>query len=76
MTTVAVLCNDTAMDAKLRKSVRTYRKLLADLPPISHPVQPDDLRRSREVADYLRSLYAEFGQKRVRAAIEELRVEL
>ena len=57
-----------ASAAKLRRSARTYLRLVDDLPS-PEPRTPE----GRETSDYLRQLYAEFGDKAVREEIERQR---
>jgi hypothetical protein len=53
------------MSDKLRKSVRTYRHMLATMPLDSRSPE------FRQVLAYLRSLYAEFSRAEVRKALTE-----
>lgn len=53
------------MTNKLQKSIRNYRVLLARMPLSSRCPE------FKHAADYLRSLYSQFGRESVRRAIKE-----
>lgn len=56
----------SAAQQKLAKAVRSYRALLGKLPKVSGS---EPLAVRAEAAEYLRSLYQEFGREAVRRAL-------